>query len=190
MATSTPPHPATLDDLFKVEGRAELRHGRIVPIMPTGYRPGTTARRITRSMEDYLAAGHRPGVPIDDEVGYGFNRVLPSGRQSLCPDTSYYTGPLPADEMDFIRDGAPVFAVEVRSKSDYGPAMDREHEEKRWDYYDVGTAVVWDVDPIAKTVTKYTATDPTNPTVFRRGDTADAEPALPGWRLPLDDLFA
>lgn len=189
MSTVTPPRPANLDVLFKAGGKAELRYGRIVPIMPTGYRPGTTARRITRSLEDYAAAGHA-GVPIDEEIGYGFNRVLPSGRQSLSPDTSYYTGPLPADEMDFVRDGAPVFAVEVRSKSDYGPTMDREYEEKRQDYYDVGTAVVWDVDPIAQTVTKYIAADPADPTVFRRGDVADAEPALPGWRLSVDDLFA
>ena len=41
-----------------------------------------------------------------------------------------------------------------------------------------------------QTVTKYAAADPLTPTVFRRGDVADAEPAVPGWRLSVDDVFA
>jgi hypothetical protein len=28
------------------------------------------------------------------------------------------------------------------------------------------------------------------PTIYRRGDIADAEPAVPGWSMPVDDLFA
>ena len=60
--------------------------------------------------------------------------------------------------------------VEVRSENDYGPAKER--------------------DPVAETVTAYTAADPLTGKVFRRGDTADAEPAVPGWRLLVDALFA
>jgi len=29
-----------------------------------------------------------------------------------------------------------------------------------------------------------------NPTVYRRGQIAEAEPAVPGWTMPVDDLFA
>jgi len=36
----------------------------------------------------------------------------------------------------------------------------------------------------------YRASDPTTPTSYRRGELAEAEPALPGWRLLVDDLFA
>ena len=35
----------------------------------------------------------------------------------------------------------------------------------------------------------YRATNPDTPAVYRRGNMADAEPALPGWTMPLDDLF-
>jgi hypothetical protein len=35
----------------------------------------------------------------------------------------------------------------------------------------------------------FRATDPENPAVFRRGEIADAEPALPGFRMPVDDIF-
>ena len=179
---------ATLDDLMKFDGKAELINGRIVPIMPSGFLPGRVARRITRSLEDYIATGTK-GEVVQDGVGYGVPTPLPSGRQSLSPDVSYYTGPLPADLMKYIR-GHPDFAVEVRSENDYGAAKEREHAEKRKDYFAAGTLVVWDVDPVNETVTVYTSTAPLTPTVFRRGDIADAEPAVPGWRLPVDALFA
>ena len=53
--------------------------------------------------------------------------------------------------MRFI-EGAPTFAVEVRSENDYGPAAEVALAEKREDYFAAGTTVVWDVDPVAGTV--------------------------------------
>jgi hypothetical protein len=41
----------------------------------------------------------------------------------------------------------------------------------------------------AEVIKSYKASDPDNPVVFRRGDIADAEPAVPGWRMPVDELF-
>jgi hypothetical protein len=35
----------------------------------------------------------------------------------------------------------------------------------------------------------YRSTDPARPTVYRRGESAEAEPAVPGWTMPVDDLF-
>ena len=35
----------------------------------------------------------------------------------------------------------------------------------------------------------YHADDPEHPTVFARGEIADAEPAVPGWRFAVDELF-
>ena len=92
--------------------------------------------------------------------------------------------------MEFCQ-GAPVFAVEVRSKEDYGSAAERAIAAKRADYFVCGTLVVWDVNLLSDGVIKsYKASDPENPVIFRRGDIADAEPAVPGWRMPVDDLFA
>jgi Uma2 family endonuclease len=179
--------PATLDDLMRFDGKAELIGGRIVPIMPSGFWPGKVARRITRSLED---SGVR-GEPVQDNVGYGFSTPLTSGRQSLSPDASLYTGPPPPPtDLGYIRDHAPDFAAEVRSEGDYGPAKDREYALKRKDYFFAGTQAVWDVDPIAKTVALYLAPDPIIPAaVFRVKDTAHAEPAVPGWRVAVADLF-
>lgn len=188
MNTATTP-TATLADLAKVSGKAELIAGRIVPLMPTGFLPGRTARRITRSLEDWIAGGGY-GHPIADNVGYSFDPPLPSGRQSISLDASLYTGPLPRDLMGFIHNHRPEFAVEVRSQGDYGPKKDQEYSDKRRDYFFAGTRVVWDVDPVAETVTAYFAADPITPVVFHRGDNAHAEPAVPGWRLTVDALFA
>jgi Uma2 family endonuclease len=62
--------------------------------------------------------------------------------------------------------------------------------EKRQDYFAAGTLVVWDVDLLSDDVIKvYRATDPANPTIYRRGEVAEAEPAVPGWRMAVDELF-
>jgi hypothetical protein len=38
-------------------------------------------------------------------------------------------------------------------------------------------------------IKSYQASEPDHPVIFRRGDIAEAEPAVPGWRMPVDDLF-
>ena len=41
----------------------------------------------------------------------------------------------------------------------------------------------------ADVVRVYRADNPTQPTIYRRGEIAEAEPALPGWRLAVNELF-
>ena len=85
---------------------------------------------------------------------------------------------------------APIFAVEVRSDGDYGPAAEREMATKRDDYFVAGTLVVWDVDLVGDNVVAvYRASAPESPTVYRRGETAEAEPAVPDWKMLVDELF-
>jgi Uma2 family endonuclease len=62
--------------------------------------------------------------------------------------------------------------------------------EKRRDYFVAGTLVVWDVDLLSEDVVRvFRASDPQNPKIYRRGELAEAEPAVPGWKMPVDDLF-
>ena len=52
------------------------------------------------------------------------------------------------------------------------------------------TLVVWDVDLLSKDVVRvYRADKPENPIYYCRGETAEAEPAVPGWKISVDDLF-
>jgi Uma2 family endonuclease len=173
---------ATIDDLYRVPSKAELVRGEIVLMSPTGGLPGYAAFRICVSLDEYARRTKR-GYAIGDNVGFIVD--LPD-RKSFCPDAAYYVGSL---SMKFIA-GAPVFAVEVRSEGDYGPAAEREMAEKRADYFAAGTKVVWDVDLEGPdTVRVYRAGDSEYPTIYRRSQIAEAEPAVPGWSMLVDDLF-
>jgi Uma2 family endonuclease len=178
---------ATIDDLYAVEGPAELVGGRIIRDM-TGERPSEIGANILVNLRPFVKAMGR-GKAFGDSLGY-VARVEPSDRESFCPDVSYHTRPPAANPMRFV-EGAPDFAVEVRSESDYGgPAVEVRLAEKRSDYFTAGTQVVWDVDSINEIVNVYRANNPGTPTVLKRGDTADAEPAVPGWRMSVDEIFA
>ena len=155
--------------------------------MPSGELPIIAAGNIFINLHGHAKTTGQ-GRAYTDGLGYTVPE-LSSGRESFSPDTSYYDGLFPVNRMRFI-EGAPNLAVEVRSENDYGDAAELAMAAKRRDYFEAGTLVVWDVDPLAETVTVYRATDPMNPVVFRRGDVADAEPAVPGWRMKVDDVFA
>ena len=177
---------ASIDDLYREEGKAELIGGKVVRFLASGELPSLVAFIIAVSLRAYAKA-LAVGVAFADGIGYAMPE-LPSGRESFSPDASYHIGPRPADRMRFI-EGPPRFAAEVRSENDYGAAAEIEMAAKRTDYFAAGTSVVWDVDPRAETVAVYRATDPTNPIVYRRGDMAEAEPAVPGWRMAVDEIF-
>ena len=187
MTTMIRSEAATLDDLQVVEGKAELIAGKVVPLMPTGHRPNQIAGEIFVSLKAQVRAMGR-GVAYTDNMGFAVSE-LPSGRQSFSPDVSYYDGALPTDEMDFVK-GPPTFAVEVRSKGDYGDSAEAEMAARRADYFLAGTLVVWDVDPRSRCVRVYRSDTPEQPDLFLEGQQADASAALPGWSMAVADLFA
>jgi Uma2 family endonuclease len=179
----SPKTRATIEDLYKVEGKAELVNGEIVEMPPSGDGPNRASLSIAMSLRQYERRT-RQGRAYSD--GAGFKVHLPH-RDSFSPDAAYHLGPRTG--MRFL-EGAPVFAVEVRSEHDYGPAAERAMRQKRADYFACGTLVVWDVDLLSPDVIKsYKASDPDNPVIFRRGDIADAEPAVPRWRMAVDELL-
>jgi Uma2 family endonuclease len=177
---------ATLEDLARVDGKAELIAGRIVPLMPTGRLPARIALRIARRLDDHATATGR-GEAYGDNTGFAVPE-LASGRRSFSPDASYFIGPFPADPMRFL-EGAPTLAVEVRSENDYGEGAEDALAAKRVDYFEAGTLVVWDVDPRAECVRAYRAGAPDQAILFQHGEEADAEPAVPGWRMAVDYIF-
>lgn len=185
MAIEAPEREATIEDLERIEGKAELVNGRIVLFMPTGDEPSYAAGEIFALLREY-AKRIRIGKAVPDNAG--FVCELPH-RKSFNPDAAYYTGP--SGGRRFYPE-PPVFAVEVRSEGDYGPAAEEKIEAKRADYFAAGTEVVWDVDLLSADaiVRKYVASDAANPAAtFIRGQIAEAEPAVPGWTMPVDELF-
>ena len=181
--------PATIEDLYHVpdNAKAELVDGEVVLMSPTGFRPGRAAARILASLLRF-----EPNIPegyaLGDNVGFLVN--LPN-RKSFSPDAAFYVGTVPTGPASgkFLA-GAPLFAVEVRSEGDYDRDAQEAIARKRRDYFAAGTQVVWDVDVLRDAeVRSYRAGEPDRPLIFRRGDVAHAEPALPGWSMPVDDLL-
>jgi Uma2 family endonuclease len=176
---------ATIEDLYHVpdNGKAEIVNGELRLMSPTGDLPGSAAFRIAVAL-DLQARRTGAGRVYGDNVGFIVS--LPN-RRSFSPDAALYVGPHFGGKF---LEGAPVFAVEVRSESDYGPQAEEEMAAKRRDYFAAGTLVVWDVDVLkSEFVSVYRASDPNNPTTYRRGEIAEAEPAVPGWTMPVEDLF-
>jgi Uma2 family endonuclease len=174
---------ATIEDLYKVEGKAELVNGEIILMSPTGRRPNYAAGAIFSSLFNYTRSW-KNGCAFTDNTAFVVN--LPH-RKSFSPDTGVYVGP--DSGMKFF-EGAPVFAVEVRSEGDYGPKAERQMAAKRADYFATGTLVVWDVDLLSDDVVRvYRSIDPEKPKIYGRDEIAEAEPAVPGWTMAVNDLF-
>jgi Uma2 family endonuclease len=176
---------ATIDDLYRVpdKGKAELVNGELVLMFPTGGVPGRAAGAIYVSLHNYEkhVGG---GYAFPDNVGFIVN--LPN-RRSFSPDAAFFKGEL---RGGLFLEGAPIFAVEVRSTEDYGPKAEERMAQKRADYFAAGTLVVWDVDVLREKVVRvYRAENPGDPKIYRGGEVAEAEPALPGWTMQLREIF-
>lgn len=183
MVTTAHTPRATLDELYAAPGKAELVDGRIVHMAPVGDGPGTAGGAIYAGLRSH-ARRTGTGRAYPDNVGFRVN--LPH-RDSFSPDAAYHTGARTG--MRYL-EGAPAFAAEVRSENDYGPAAERDMAAKRADYFTAGTLVVWDVDLLSNVpIRVYRASAPDTPTTYRRRETAEAEPAVPGWRFDVEDLF-
>ena len=176
---------ATIEDLYKVpdDGKAEIVNGEILLMPPTGDLPSRAGGAIYISLRQYERK-IKGGRAYPDNAGFKVN--LPH-RDSFSPDAAFYIGK--PTGMKFL-EGAPAFAVEVRSEGDYGRVAEEEIRRKRADYFATGTLVVWDVDLLSDDVVRvYRASEPDRATVYRRGEMAEAVPAVPGWSMPVDDLF-
>jgi Uma2 family endonuclease len=80
--------------------------------------------------------------------------------------------------------GAPDLAIEVASPGDTPPDLLRRVSQ----YLKAGSRVVWVVYPTAREVHVFEASGAVR--VLRSGESLEAPELLPGFSLPLDELFA
>src|SRR5439155_8097805 len=106
-----------IDDLYRVDGKAEIVGGEIVMMSAAGGRHGRVAVHILNGLLAYEKQTTH-GYAYGDNVGFIVN--LPN-RRSFSPDVAFCTQ-TPTEQ--FV-DGPPVFAVEVRSLEDHGSAAER-----------------------------------------------------------------
>lgn len=88
-----------------------------------------------------------------------------------------------AKDARFI-DGPPVLAVEILSPNDTAEDM----ADKVREYLDAGVALVWEVSPFYETVIVHRPD--ARPALFNDQQELTAEPHLPGFRVPVAEIFA
>jgi Uma2 family endonuclease len=115
----------------------------------------------------------------------GTMRLL--SRRVRAPDVSFVSwNRLPGRRPPAvpIPDLVPDLAVEVLSESN----TPKEMAIKRQEYFGGGTQLVWEIDPDTRTARAYTASDVFTP--LTAADALDGGPVLPGFILPLAEVFA
>lgn len=162
--------------------RRELVEGELREMTPAGRKHGRIAMNVSTPLDQHVRS-RGLGEVYAAETGFRLARDPDTVR---APDVSFVrTARLGAggDENAFF-DGAPDLALEVVSPSDrYATVL-----EKVRDYIDAGTPCAIVVDPSSRTVTVYRSRS--DVAVLGDGDTLKVDDVVPGWTLPVRDIFA
>lgn len=179
------PGKATERDLIRIhdsEDRLyELVDGTLVE-KAMGFPSSYVASRLSRRLGTFAEDEHDLGIVAGAD---GTVRLLP--RLVRIPDVSFVSWDrIPNRECppEAIPDLVPNLAVEVLSEGN----TSREMERKLKEYFLAGVELVWIVDPDSRTVDVYTALD--ERVRLTEGQTLDGGKVLPGFALPLRELFA
>jgi Uma2 family endonuclease len=176
-----------ISELYHIDGQAEIVDGRIVRMPLHVPLVGCALMRIFLALYDH-DPDEKFGYRLGAKVAYIID--LPH-RKAFCPDLSIMPRNQPLG--DEFPQGAPLFAVEARDPGQFDDVAEATRAAKRRDYFAAGTKVVWDVDvlsdPKHPVIRSYRADQPNDPQVFYVNDRATAEPALPGFSMPVANLL-
>ena len=177
------PGTATEADLIafndRKQGLCELVDGTLVE-KPVGFEEAVIAITLARHLGNFVAP-RKLGIITGAD-----GTIRPIPNLVRMPDVGYYArtsfpdGKRPKGPIPSI---SPDLAIEVLSKSNTKAEMTRKLRE----YFEGGTRLAWLVDPKTRSVRVYTS-----PTISTRLDgdaTLDGGDVLPGFRLPLADVF-
>jgi Uma2 family endonuclease len=162
-------------------GRCELVRGKLIMMTPAGFRHGRVAASLTAALTHFVAE-HRLGVVTSAETGFHIEREPDTVR---APDVAYLGADrVPAEEPVGFFPGAPDLAVEVLSPDDRASEVNA--KVQKW--LEAGCRAVWVVDPQSRTVTVYCS--PKDIEVLRPSDVLTGGSVLPGFTLPVDQIFS
>ncbi len=156
--------------------RYELVAGELVPMSPSFGRHSMIAGRIAAHLGHHVRA-NRLGEVLVADGGFILRRSPDTVR---CPDVSFVRNGRPIE--DAFVNGAPDLAVEVVSSGD----TYSEIESKVRDYLSAGCPMVAVVDPRKSSVSVHTAS---NVSYLSAGDALHGGDVVPGWKLPLAEIF-
>jgi Uma2 family endonuclease len=154
---------------------------------------GTLVEKVMGMRESFFAMGivHFIATFLDDHpwgiVGGPDGPIRMLRGNVRLPDVSYFPwDSLPNGDFEDgpIYETFPALAVEVLSESNTASEIARKIDE----LFEGGTQLIWVFDPREQTTVVYTAPDLF--TELAPHDVLTGEPVLPGFRLPLAELFA
>lgn len=163
--------------------RYDLIGGQLIRMSPAGALHGEIASRVGRHL-GHVAEVARLGVVFGAETGF----ILRDPDVLLAPDAAFVRAerlPPRAEWRGYLR-LAPDLVVEVVSPSDrWRDVMDKVDQ-----YLQAGVQLVWVLDPQRRAAFVYER-DGRTVRILRAasGDALDGVDVLPGFRLPLADLF-
>jgi Uma2 family endonuclease len=185
MATAALSTLVTADELLRMprgQLRRELVRGELREMTPAGYDHGRVAMRFGLRLAGYVEA-HALGDVCAAETGF---RIGTDPDTVRAPDVAFVRrerAEMFTEGSSFFH-GAPDLAVEVVSPGDsFG-----EVEEKVFDWLDAGCRMVVVVNPRKRTATVYRSRS--DIAVLTESDALDGGDVIPGWRLPIRELFA
>jgi Uma2 family endonuclease len=177
--------PMTADELSRMpeDGfRHELVRGELKRMAPAGNEHGKLAMEIGGALFQHVKT-HGLGTVYAAETGFKLSSNPDTVR---APDVAFVSVRhiSEAGEPHGYWPGAPDLAVEVVSPED----VYTEVEEKVLEWLEAGTRMVVVVNPRKRAVTVYRSLS--DIVVLTNHDILDGGDVVPGWKLPLSDLFA
>ena len=179
------PSLVTADELLAMRDdglRRELVDGEVRVTPPPGEEHGVVAARVLIKLGSHVLA-HDLGIVHAAETGF---RISENPDSVLAPDAAFVSRERVerAAVGKGYRAGAPDLAVEVVSPGD--SFADVEAKVARW--LAAGCRMVVVVNPARHAATVYRSRD--DITLLSEGDVLDGGDVVPGWKLPLRELFA
>lgn len=162
--------------------RLELSEGVLKIVSPAGGEHGNLALRIGARLHLFVEEA-RLGYTTAAETGYILS-TRPDGRDTVrAPDVGFVAAErLPDGLPQGFVPCAPDLAVEIVSPND---TADEIHAKVQ-DFLQAGTRLLWVVYPRTRTVDVHT---PQGAHTLTLTDTLDGGDVLPGFTLPLRELF-
>lgn len=174
--------------LPKDGNKYEVVKGELV-MSPAGIDHEEIGARLTAALVNFVIP-NKLGIVCTSSAGYWMkprNPQLPKKRNFLSPDVSFLAKErlrgLKRPPKKFF-DGAPDLVVEILSPSDTIELL----HEKIVEYFENGTRLLWVVNPAEQIALVYHSPQPDR--LLRSGEVFDGEQVIPGFTLPVAELFA
>ncbi len=176
--------PVTAEELLRTPDdglRRELVRGEVRTMAPTGSAHGRIAINVSTTLDRHVRSNGL-GVVFAAETGF---RISENPDSVRAPDTAFVR----QERVETVGDtegywpGAPDLAVEVVSPND----RFAEVEEKVADWLSAGTRMVLIVNPRGRTVT--VRRSEREALILSEEETIQGGEVVPGWTLPVGDVF-